>query len=121
MQLQNLILENRKYIVAIGETGLDFHYLDGTDDGKVLFDRENASKKAKIQIENQKFFWLAQWKLAQKFSLPIIIHSRDARIETKNFMKIFGISYAVMHSYAEDTDTAKELLHFSENIYFSFS
>lgn len=29
--LEDLIIQNRKYIVAIGECGLDFHYIDGTN------------------------------------------------------------------------------------------
>ena len=30
-----MIIENRDIVVAIGETGFDHHYLDGSDGGKV--------------------------------------------------------------------------------------
>ncbi len=119
--LESLIIENRDVIVWIGETGFDFHYLDGSDGGKNPIDLGNLSKKAKQQIENQKTWWIAQWKLAQKYNLPLIIHTRDARTETLVFMKEQGMSRCVMHCFSEDLDFAWKLLDFSDEIYFSFS
>ena len=51
-------LSNRK-IVAIGEIGLDYHYT-----------KEN--KEAQIKL------FETQLKLAEKYHMPVIIHSRDA-------------------------------------------
>lgn len=116
-----MIIENPEEIVAIGECGFDFHYIDGTDDGKIPADLQNLSEKAKWQIENQKFWWLAQWKLAQKHDFPLVIHTRDARDATIRFMKKFNINRVVMHCYSEDPEMARELLDFSDEIYFSFS
>ncbi len=118
---EKMILENPQKIVAIGETGLDFHYIDGTNDGKNCADLTCLSDKAKWQIENQKFFWLAQWKLASKYNFPLVIHTRDAREATVDFMKKFAINRVVMHCYSEDPTMARELLDFSSEIYFSFS
>lgn len=86
-----------------------------------MFNPELSSQKAKNQIENQKFWWLAQWKLAQKYNLPLIIHTRDARDETLRMIKKYNFHSLVMHCYAEDPIMSKELLSFSEDIYFSFS
>ena len=119
--LEDLIVENRDMVVWVGETGFDFHYLDGSDGGRNSVDLENLSEKAKKQIENQKIWWIAQWKLAKKYNLPLIIHTRDARKETLIFMKEQGIDRCVMHCFSEDWDFARELLDFSDNIYFSFS
>lgn len=119
--LEDLIIENRDVIVWIGETGFDFHYLDGSDGGRNSVDLENLTEKAKKQIENQKTWWIAQWKLAKKYNLPLIIHTRDARKETLIFMKEQGINRCVMHCFSEDWDFARELLDFSDDIYFSFS
>lgn len=121
VEFEKMLSENRSKIVAIGECGLDFHYIDGTDDGKNPADLENLSDRAKWQIENQKFWWLMQWKFAEKYDFPIVIHSRDTGYATADFMKKFSIKRAVMHSYAENTEIAKKLLDFSDEIYFSFS
>lgn len=116
-----LITQNRDIVVAIGECGLDFHYLDGSDNGKQKVDLNNLSKRAQAQIENQKFWWLEQWKLAQKHNLPLVIHTRDARDATIDFIKKHNINRCVMHCYSEDLDMARELMAFSDTIYFSFS
>lgn len=108
-------------IVAVGECGFDFHYLDGTNGGQNLIDLENLSEKAESQILNQKKWFLAEWELAKKYNLPLVIHTRDAYNETLEFMQKNYISRAVMHCYSEDPDFARSLLDFSDEIYFSFS
>ncbi len=120
-ELEKMIIENRDIVVAIGETGFDHHYLDGSDGGKVWVDMANLSPKAREQIENQKHWWLAQWELAKKYDLPLVIHTRDARDATLEFMKKNTINRCVMHCFSEDWEFARELLDFSNEIYFSFS
>lgn len=107
--------------MAVGECGFDFHYIDGTDGGKIPANLSNLSQKALEQIENQKYWWLEQWKLAQKYHLPLIIHTRDAREATLDFMQENNINRCVMHCFSEDLDFARMLLDFSPEIYFSFS
>ena len=116
-----MIIDNRDIIVAVGETGFDHHYLDGSDGGKMSVDMANFSPKAREQIENQKHWWLAQWELAEKYDLPLVIHTRDARDATLEFMKQHALSRCVMHCFSEDYGFARELLDFSSDIYFSFS
>ena len=53
------LAKSSKKVIAIGETGLDYHY------GK-----EDASK--------QKEFFIAQLDIARELNLPVIIHLRDA-------------------------------------------
>ena len=50
-----------------------------------------------------------------------MIHTRDARDATLDFMKKFDINRLVMHCYSENPAMARELLDFSDEIYFSFS
>ena len=119
-EFERLMTENKESIVAIGETGFDFHYLDGSDDGKNPVDFTNLSLKAKEQIENQKIWWLAQWELAKKYNLPLVIHTRDARDATLDFMIQKNITRAVIHCYSENPDFAQKLLDFSSEIYFAF-
>lgn len=120
-RFEQIVSDNKDIIVAIGECGLDFHYLDGSNDGKNSVDFSCLSERAKNQIENQKQWWLNQWKLAKKYDLPIVIHTRDARNATLEFMKQNHINRCVMHCFSEDWDFARELLDFSSEIYFSFS
>lgn len=120
-ELEKILQKNRKNIVAIGECGLDFHYLDGTDGGKIPFDEKNASEKAKKQIENQKFWWRQQAKLAKKYNLPLVIHTRDAQELTLEMIFSDKMDFLVMHCYSENWEMAQKLLDFSSRIYFSFS
>lgn len=61
-------LAQNKKVVAIGEIGLDYHW-------------------EKDKKELQKYAFLEQIKLANKFDLPIAIHSRDAIMDTIEILK----------------------------------
>lgn len=119
-ELEWLLVKHRKSIVAIGECGLDFHYLDGSNGGKMPIDFSRLSERAEREIENQQFFWLAQSRLAEKYRLPLVIHTRDARDATLTFMRRYGITRAVMHCYSEDVAFAEELMRFSPDVVFAF-
>lgn len=103
---EKLIIDNRDCIVAIGETGFDHHYLIPWN--------ENEQKS------NQEQWWLLQWELAQKYNLPLVIHTRDARDATLEFMIRHNINRAVIHCYSEDPEFAQKLMEFSPDIYFAF-
>jgi TatD DNase family protein len=105
-QFEKLLIENREVIVAIGETGFDHHYL--------------IPGKEVEQKNNQERWWIAQWELAQRYDLPLVIHTRDAREETLDFMIWNNISRAVIHCYSEDPEFARTLMEFSSEIYFAF-
>jgi TatD DNase family protein len=67
-QLVELIELNRDIVVAIGECGLDYHSL-------------TPGKEIEQKIL-QKIWLKKQWELAQRYHIPLIIHSRDAREDT---------------------------------------
>ncbi len=73
-------------VVAIGEIGLDYHY------GK-----ENKDK----QIE----LFEKQLALAEKYNMPVIIHSRDATEDTINILKKYHVKGS-MHSFSGSYETA---------------
>ena len=87
--LEEFIKEHKVY--AIGEIGLDYHY--GKDDK-----------------ENQKEYFIAQMKLAAKYKLPVIIHSRDAIEDTYNILKMFPDVKGIMHCYSSSWEMAKEFI-----------
>ncbi len=66
-QIKGIVNKNEK-IVAIGEIGLDNHWV-------------------KDQKELQRYAFLEQIKLANELNLPIVIHSRDAIMETIEILK----------------------------------
>ena len=87
-------------VVAIGETGLDFHY---PQDGL----RHNFSKQPA-----QRRVFVQQLKIAQEFNLPVIIHSRDAFDETMDILEQFGSSVkkVVFHCFSGSPEQANIVL-----------
>ena len=79
-------IQNKK-VVGIGEIGLDYHY--GTD---------NKSK----QIE----LFRKQMELAEKYNLPVVIHSRDATEDTINILKEYKV-IGDMHCFSGSIETAR--------------
>jgi len=74
-------------IIGIGEIGLDYHYT-----------KEN--KEAQIKL------FRSQMKLAQKYSLPVVIHSREATSDTIAILKEFPLVKGVIHSFSGSLETA---------------
>lgn len=107
--LRALVEKYREHVVAIGETGLDQHYLS-----------DEPAKRA-MELEEQYYWFERMAHIARDYGLPLIIHSRDARRETIDAIKRFEIKYAVIHCFSEDADFARELMEYSPDIYFSFS
>ena len=100
--LEELLSKSNK-IVAIGEIGLDYHW-------------ENYPSK-----EIQKEWFIKQIKLANKYKLPIIIHSRDAMGDTVEVLKNTKEYYekGIMHCYPGSFETSVELAKLG--FYFSFA
>lgn len=74
-------------IVAIGEIGLDYHYT-----------KENKEKQIKL--------FETELALAEKYHMPVIIHSREATEDTINCLKKYNIT-GVIHSFSGSLETAK--------------
>ena len=87
-ELEDIILQNKK-MVAIGEIGLDYHY--GND--KAI----------------QRKFFVEQLELAKKLDMPVIIHSREATIDTLEILKEYKPK-GVVHCFSGSAETAQELL-----------
>jgi len=80
-------------VVAIGETGLDYHY---TPETKML----------------QQEQFTAQIDVAKKVNKPLIIHTRSAREDTMNMLEQGGAEQCggVLHCFTEDYAMAKRAL-----------
>ena len=86
--------------VAIGEIGLDYHY-EGYDP------------------DLQKRIFKEQLDLAEKLSLPVVIHSRDATEDTMSILRERGTVNGVMHCFSGSAETAKQVLALGMNISFT--
>ncbi|MBU1643478.1 TatD family hydrolase [bacterium] len=107
-QYDEAVLEryiNHPKCVAVGECGLDYFRLEGSDE-------EKASEKAA-----QKEVFVAQIALAKRYKKPLIIHIRDASHDSKMILleQDAGEVGGVLHCFNAD----EELLSLAkENFYF---
>jgi len=95
-------LAQNQNVVAIGETGLDFHY--------------NFSKQP-----DQRRVFAAQLKLAAQLNLPVIIHSRNAFDETMDVLQQHGsdVRKVVFHCFSGTPEQARRVL--DSGYYISFT
>lgn len=91
-EVMNLV--NRPKVVAIGEIGLDYHWIKEED---------------KKELERQ--YFIRQIKFANEHHLPIVIHNRDSNEDCFNILKehrpLFG---AVMHCYSGSVEMMREII-----------
>ena len=84
------ILCKEQKCIALGEIGLDYHYT-----------KENK--------EIQKELFRKQLSLAQKLSLPVVVHDREAHADCMQIIAEFKDVRGVMHSYSGSVEMVKEL------------
>ncbi|SDN23121.1 TatD family hydrolase [Vreelandella arcis] len=78
--------------VAIGETGLDYHYVD--------------SVPVAVQHERFKRHLIA----ARELELPVVVHTREAKEDTLALLREYSDPHVggVLHCFTEDLDMARE-------------
>lgn len=91
---------------AVGEIGLDYHWIDPADP---------VAKKAQWDA----FEW--QIELANKHNLPVVIHSREAGEDTLSILAAHRPKYALMHCYSYDVPTAERFLGLDERNMIAFT
>ena len=87
-------------VVAIGETGLDYHY--------------NISPKS-----IQRRIFNEQIELSQDIKIPVIMHNRSSSNDLLSIIESTNLDNGVVHCYSENWEFAKKLL--SHNIKLSFT
>ena len=83
-------LKNPK-ILAIGEIGLDYYWEK---------DKKNLQKE----------WFIKQIELANKYNLPIVIHSREATNDTYQILKKYSKTKKVLHCYSSSLEMAYEFI-----------
>ena len=90
-KIRKLALEEKK-LIAIGETGLDYHYMYSS-----------------AEVQQQVFS--KQLQLAVELNLPVIMHSREAETDTLNILQeIPAPPLGVAHSFTSSFEMAKTLI-----------
>jgi TatD DNase family protein len=89
-------------VVAIGETGLDYHYTYS-------------------EVEAQKKIFRAQLEIAAELALPVIVHSRNAFDDTIQILDEFSgkLKNVVIHCYSGTAEQAEVTLE--KGYYISFT
>ncbi len=86
------LAEEQHKLIAIGEIGLDYHYMNSP-----------------AEIQQQAF--RKQLQLAVELNLPVILHSREAETDTLNILQEFPVpSLGVAHSFTSSIEMAKILV-----------
>lgn len=98
IQLETII--KNKWIVAVGEIGLDYHY-EGYSESK------------------QKQLFLRQITLANTYDLPIVIHMRDATKDTIDYIKQYAKTKFLMHCFSGSVETAQQVIKLGGYISFA--
>jgi len=94
-------LAKSEKVVAIGETGLDYHY-------------NSSLHEDQIQV------FAEHLKIASELSLPVIVHCRKAFDETMDILKRFGdVKKVVFHCFSGSLEQAKIVL--DKGFYISFT
>ena len=89
-------------IFALGECGLD-RYWNGKN-AKML------NEGGTLDVEGEKELFIEQLKMAKKYNLAVIIHSRDAYEETLECIDKVGWNKGVIHCYSYGEEEAKTFL-----------
>ena len=96
VEQQLIELSQNKKVVAIGEIGLDYYWMED-------------------EKEIQKEGFRKQMRLAEKLNLPVIIHSRDAMADTIEILNEFPNVRGIVHCYSGSFESA---MNIPSNYYF---
>lgn len=87
----NELKNKNSKLVAIGETGLDYHF--------------------NYPLELQKKYFIEQIRLANKYELPIIIHSRESQKDVEKILRENMVKKAgIMHCYSGTPEMSKKFV-----------
>lgn len=87
----NELKNKNSKLVAIGETGLDYHF--------------------DYPVELQKKYFIEQIRLANKYDLPIIIHSRESQEDVYKILKENRVNKTgIMHCYSGTPEISRKFV-----------
>ena len=87
-------------VLAIGETGLDYHY-------------DNSPREIQREVFRR------QLKIAAGLDLPVIVHTREADEDTAQILREAGVSRGVLHCFTSSAGLAQAAIEIGFLISFS--
>lgn len=102
-------------LVALGECGLDHHWNVAGPDAR------SETDFGEDLLFGERELFEAQIFLAKKFSLPVIVHSRDAAAQTLECIKNAGYHNGIIHCFSYGIEEARAFLDLGWHISFSGS
>lgn len=78
-------------VVAIGETGLDYHY-------------DHSPRQVQRDVFEKHL------RLAEETGLPVIVHSREAQKDTVEILRRSGTNRGVLHCFSGDMEMAEQVM-----------
>ena len=99
-------------IVAIGEAGMDYHYLPGRMQQRPDLDAPTKASQRRVFAQ--------QLELAARLDKPIVIHLRECTDDLLELVAPFhGRLRGVFHCFSEDSDVARRAVEMGFHISFS--
>lgn len=90
-EIRDQIREQQDTIVAVGETGLDYHH-ERSEDGR----------------EAQEGFFRPLLEDAEDLGLPIVVHSRDAEKRCLELLSSYDLPEVIMHCFNGNLEQVRE-------------
>lgn len=87
-------------VIAIGETGLDYHY-------------EHSPRDIQREVFKRHL------EISKITGLPVVVHSREAKDDTLSILNDSGLANGVLHCFSGDIDMAERAMEMG--FYISFS
>ena len=102
--MDKLVDKQKKWVRAIGETGLDY--------SEAPEDEENRNKEDQVKL------FRGQVSLAEKYKLPLMVHARKAVDEVIEILVGYEEVRGVFHCYAGGKKRIKRILELGQDWYF---
>ena len=100
-------------VVAIGESGMDYHYLPSKRQGGT--DADDAASKAR-----QRGLFVQQLELAEKLDKPVVIHERECADDLLELLAPYrGRLRGVFHCFGESAEVARRVLDLGFHVSFT--
>jgi len=109
MKTLRAFVEKHPEVIAIGECGLDHHWnvTNGVASGADFRDEAIFSPDF---LQKEMAFFEMQLDFGKEKNLPIIVHSRDAFVDTLTSIKNVGYNNGVIHCYSYGKEEARQFL-----------
>ncbi|MFO0754658.1 MAG: YchF/TatD family DNA exonuclease [Thermodesulfovibrionales bacterium] len=90
----------KEKVVAVGETGLDYHY-------------DHSPREVQRKV------FRTQLRLAKGTDMPVVVHSREAKEDTLNILEESGVRKGILHCFSGDRDMAERAMALGLHISFA--